>query len=225
MADHDMFHTVEIMRAASPYFDSRSRVRVELLTKMLDLMVNLKSSTGSNNMAACGFDNSKIDIEGLLNGIRPICNNRERIFIDKILNFFNMRRMFEMYNNMMATMKTMQEFGGFPFGESNDTVNVTGNFSGFNFESIFGNQKDSSYSESSDAQYNENEEASDANSETGQNNYGNSNPMNNQMFEMLKAMVPPEQLSTFENFSMLLNTMSYDNNNSKPDHNKEQSDG
>jgi hypothetical protein len=44
------------------------------------------------------------------------------------------------------------------------------------------------------------------------------------MFDMLKAMVPPEQMSTFENLSMLLNTMSYDNTN-KPDDSKEQKDG
>ena len=47
---------------------------------------------------------------------------------------------------------------------------------------------------------------------------------NNQMFDMLKAMIPPEQMSTFENFSMLFNTMSYDNN-SKSDDSKEQSNG
>jgi hypothetical protein len=44
------------------------------------------------------------------------------------------------------------------------------------------------------------------------------------MFEMLKSMVPPEQLGTFENIRMLLNTMSYDNN-SKSDDSKEHENG
>lgn len=35
---------------------------------------------------------------------------------------------------------------------------------------------------------------------------------NSNMFDMLKEMIPPEQRSTFENLSMLLKTMSYDNN-------------
>jgi hypothetical protein len=214
MADQDFSHTAEIMKAALPYIDSRTRVLAEFFTKAFDLMGSLKLFT-SFNLAACGFEGTKTDMEGLLTGIRPLCTLKEREFVDRILNFFNMKRMFEMYNNMMSAMKTMQEFDGFPFGDSgtgDDTDNVTGNFSNLNFESIFGNSKDSSDKEEAETK----QESSDSDS--------NKSMQNNKMFEMLKAMVPPEQMSTFENLSMLLNSMTYDNN-SKPDDHKERNDG
>lgn len=244
MADQSFSHTAEVMRAALPYFDSRSKVRAEIFTKLFDVMGSLRTITSPLNMAACGFESTKFDLEGMLNGIRPICSNREREFIDRILNFFNMRRMFETYNNMMSAMKAMQGFEGFPFGDSqtgDDTDTVTGNFSGMNFESIFGNSESKSKESEADAdrqsdaafasdtdhfdhqdQEYDSEKASDGDQTP---HFGNtSGPMNNKMFDMLKAMVPPEQMSTFENLSMLLNSMSYDNN-SKPHDSKEQNDG
>jgi hypothetical protein len=269
MADQDLMHTAEIVKAALPYVDSRTRGMAEFFTKILDLMGSAKALTRSNSMAACGFESGKLDIEGLLQGIRPILNIREREFIDRILNIFNMKRMFEMYTNIM---KTMQEFGGgFPFGDftnNDDTDNVTGNFSGMNFESIFQtfnafNQSNNSSSEEdvferaasnlgffnnhkddnveNDSESNNDFHSTDKNDDfnsTDKNDDFNSTEKNeaseennssggfakNPMFDMLKAMVPPEQLSTFENLSMLLNTMSYDNN-SKSDDNKERNDG
>lgn len=261
MADHDLLHTAEIMKAALPYIGLTNKVTAELFVKAFDLLASIKSMK-SNKLSAFSLEISKIDVEGLLTGIRPICNIREREMVDRILNIFNMKRTFEMYNNMMETMKTMQEFGGFPFGDSsneNDTDNVTGNFSGSNFESIFqsvksfmGNSGDMGVSgdseipgdpgdlgvsgdigsfevPSSDSFTHVTEEVHEERKEAGAptdqipptKNSGNRS--NDMMFEMLKSMVPPEQMSTFENLSMLLNTMSYDNN-SKTD-NKERNDG
>lgn len=282
MADHDLLHTAEIMKAALPYIGSTNKVTAELFVKAFDLLASIKSMK-SNKLSAFSLEISKIDVEGLLNGIRPICNIREREMVDRILNIFNMKRTFEMYNNMMETMKTMQEFGGFPFGDSsneNDTDNVTGNFSGSNFESIFqsvknfmgssgdmgasGDTEASAFSGDSEVSASSgvsgdsafsgitgnsafsgingsyeappsgifshvaeevHEEIKEADSPTEQipptKNSGNRS--NDMMFEMLKTMVPPEQMSTFENLSMLLNSMSYDNN-SKTD-NKERNDG
>ena len=242
MADQDFLHTVELMKAALPYIDSRTRVMAELFTKIMDLMSSLKVINGSNQLAVCGYENKNMDMEGLLTGIRPLCNNREREIVDRILSIFNMKRMFEMYNNIMSAMKTMQEFGGgFPFGDSgskDDTDNVTGNFSGMNFESIFQSFANSTSNETTDSptaasfeadlnsQQNETPEPEVTSSYNSNNeqisNAGSSG--NNRMLDMLKAMVPPEQISTFENLSMLLNTMSYDNN-SKPGNSKENKDG
>ena len=244
MADQDLLHTAEIVKAALPFIDSKSRVTAELFVKVFELMGSLKTMKSPDNMAACGFESDKIDFEGLLNGIRPLLSGKERTIIDRILNFFNMKRMFEMYNNMMEAMKTMQEFGGFPFGDSDnsdDAENVTGNFNSPNFESIFQTMKAfnsaGSGSESNanpednynfDSEYNNNggfgsnTTASDTNSSDNAECSGNKS--NDMMFEMLKGMIPPEKKSTFENLSMLLNTMSYDIN-SKPDENEESKDG
>jgi hypothetical protein len=246
MADQNLLHTVEIMKAALPFVDSRSRVMAEFFTKILDLMGSMKSMTGKVNVAAYGSENEKVDVdvEGLLNGIRPLCNDKEREFVDKILNIFNVKRMFEMYNNVMSTMKTMQEFGGFPFGDSesgNATDNVMGNFAGFNFDAIFGNNgsttstTDQAYETDPEADpfdnFNQSENQSEYQSESQSSTSGSdqSSPFggmgnNKMMFDMLKTMVPPEQMSTFENLSMLLNTMSYDNN-SKSGNSEENNDG
>lgn len=218
MANQNYLHTAEIMKAALPYFDSMTRIRMEFYTKALDLMGSLSTLSGRNSMVACGYENTSIDVEGLLNGIRPLCDNKERDIIDRILNIFNMRRMFEMYNNLMSTMKTMQEFGGFSFTDEDskdDADNVTGNFTGFNFDSIFqgGSSEDTN-----------SEDAASKDSHNHTHNNESSFTNDNPMLEMLKTMMPPEQQGTFENLRMLLNTMSYDNN-SKSDDSKEHDNG
>lgn len=341
MADQDYNHTAELIKAAIPYVDSNWKGPAELIAKLLDLLGSFKSIGNNGTLSASSFRDfkiDKIDIEGLLKGIRPICNNKEQEIVDRILNIFNMKRMFEMYNNMMSAMKTMQDFGGFNFdgsGSGNDSDNVTSNFTGSNFDSIFqsfsnafssnntsgasdnnqnfaddnqntsDNNQNSSESNQTTSDFNQNsseskqttsdfnqnssvfnqnawgfnqsssefnqtipdfnqrssesnQTTSDSNNftsfynpfetsgsnnterakvaETNENNAfesvdsknsmntpvkaeSNQNPMNNKMFDMLKAMVPPEQMSTFENLSMLLGSMSYDNN--KPDEKKE----
>ncbi len=233
MADQDMLHTADIVKAALPFIDNKSRTMAELFVKVFELMGSFRTIRSSSNMAACGYDAGKIDLEGLLNGIRPVCSNKEREMVDRFLSFFNMRKMIEMYNNLMETMKTMQEFGGFPFGDTGneaDSDNVTGNFGGLNFESIFKNFQNSSSSDSTQAadefQTKEAEEDKDFTETSNDNKTNSANSgfgSKDTMFEMLKTMVPPDKLSTFENLSMLLNTMSYDNS-SKPE-NKERNDG
>lgn len=219
MANQNYMHTAEIMKASLPYFDDRTRCKVELVSKMFDLMGSL-SVIGRGSMVACGYEAVSIDVEGLLNGIRPICDHREREMVDRILNIFNAKRMFEMYNNFMNMMNTMQGFGGFPFGEEenkHDTDTVTGNFSDSNYDSIFRDSEQGT-------EYTMEEEPQDAKKETGSAESKNSGFGNDAMFDMLKTMVPPEQQSTFDNLRMLFGTMSYDNN-SKPDDHKEQKDG
>ena len=219
MANQNYLHTAEIMRAALPYFDSMTKIRMEFYTKVLDLMGSLNTLTGRNSMVACGYESTSIDVEGLLNGIRPLCDHKERDIIDRILNIFNMKRMFEMYNNMMSAMKTMQEFGGFSFtGEDSkdDTDTVTGNFTGSIFDSIFGGGSSSEDIKSEDTA------SQDSQSHTHNNESSTTN--DNPMFDMLKTMIPPEQQSTFENLRMLLNTMSYDNNSKSDDNNSKSDD-
>jgi hypothetical protein len=238
MADQDIMHTADIMKAALPFIDSGNKGMVEFFMKIFDLMGSLKSLKSNKNVAAFGFEAGKFDMEGLLNGIKPVCNIREREVIDRILNFFNMKRMFEMYNKMMGMMQGMQDFGGFDFGNfggngntgksGDDTENVTSNFGGQNFESIFNSMggnfsaQDKPESKTSDEADPPNQSFFGSDKEKApQSNTGGK--MNDKMFDMLKAMVPPEQMATFENLSMLLNTMSYDNN-SKPEESKERND-
>ncbi len=139
MADQDIFHTAELVKAAIPFVDNRTQGMADLFVKVCDLMGSVKTAKSSQNLAACGFTLESIDIEGLLAAVRPVCNKRERDIVDRILNLFHMKKMFEMYNSMMETMKNMQDVGGFPFGDMNaeNASNIFSNFSGSNFESIF----------------------------------------------------------------------------------------
>lgn len=231
MADQDMLHTAQLVKAALPFIDTRSKVMAELFVKVFELMGSMRTIRDSSNLAACGFEAGKIDVEGLLNGIRPICNLREIEIVDRILNFFKMKKMFEMYNNMMETMKTMQEFGGFNFqdaGTGADTDHVTGNFGGTGFESIFQSLKNSAFggteNESNPSTSEEPGKTNESAEETSEHTSSAANPggSNDKMMELLKTMIPQDKISTFENLSMLLNTMSYDSN-SKPEQ-KESSD-
>ncbi len=238
MADQDLLHTSEIMKAAMPYFETKNKGFIEMFVKVFDLMGTMRSLRNPKEVAALGLAGTKIDFEGLLNAIRPLCSLKEREFVDRFLNFFQMKRMFDMYNSMMETMRTMQEFGGFNFNDSpngDDTDNVTGNFSNSNFESIFeafknfssdSSNENQSYQNDTNFSYDNNNEdnsafsyntdsyasQSEAPKDESPKASSSSTSQNNMMFEMLKNMVPPEQKSTFENISMLLNTMSYDNN-------------
>lgn len=234
MADDDLLYTTEILKAALPYVDVRTKTTMDLLVKFYELMACIRSMR-SNSLATCGYEEQKKpDMEAMLNKIRPLCRDRERTIIDRILGFFNAKRMYEMYNSYMSVMNTMQEFGGSPFGSGGEAAdNIMNNFSGFDFSSIFGKGSDNSSdvagdtgSDISSAVHEESDKQMDhkdqENQEVRHGNSSDSEPEgqgkgnNNQMFDMLKNMVPPEQMSTFENLRMLFNTMSYDDS-SKPD--------
>ena len=240
MADNDMLHTAEILKAALPFVDTKAKTTMDLLIKFYEL-ITCYNNYKTNRMTACDYTGEKADLETMLKNIQPMCNEKEKPLIDRILSIFNAKRMYEMYNTYMTAMKAMQEFGGFPSegteGEAAD--NSMNNFSGFDFSSIFGNGQstdnpaEESYTPNdsapepgyesdlvhkSDSGYNP-----DFNSDhkpTPEDTYGNigsdkntSVPKadnNDNMMNMLKSMIPPDQISTFENLRMLLNTMSYD---------------
>lgn len=232
MAENDFLHTAEILKTALPYVDVRTKVTMDLLLKFYELKECYRHLR-TNDMAACGFEKEKVDLETMLTNIRPKCSEKERAFVDRILGIFNAKKMFEMYNTYMEAMKAMQEFQGFQSegAEEEAADNVTNIFSGFDLSSIFGT---GSSNVSDEATVNAAEAASDeANQDDSQpekekeqakdtdakkedppkeDTNTASEDSNNNMINMLKNMIPPEQLSTFENLRMLFNTMSYDDN-------------
>lgn len=252
MAEDSLLHTAELLKTALPYVDVRTKLTLDLLVKLYELIICFRNFR-TNDIAACGFENKKVDAEALLNEIKPKCNQQERAFVDKILNIFQAKRMFEMYNSYMEVMKTMQGFEGFGKEDSDgdNTGNVMNNFSNFDFSSLFGdNFNAASFSDEDTNSFtlDENESNSETDdNKTPHNMHSNENKAydsdgeiddsfnsandiedvnssdndsNNSMFEALKAMIPPEQMGTFENLRMLFGSMSYDDN-SKSDENKE----
>ncbi len=252
MADNNYLHTAEIMKAASPYVDSRTKTTMDFVAKLMDLMGSLRTFANKTDLAACGYEDQKMNLEGLLNGIKPLCRGKELEFVDQILNIFNARRMYETYNTYMNTMKAMQGFEGFPFGGSpqNEDNAPSGGSSGFDFSAFFNNfsgdniHANEQYGGTDPVTNHDTQEAAsehlsaaenkasdekvvgaDRTCETPKDNPGESSKEENSsagvsntsnMMDMLKSMIPPDQMSTFENLSMLFNTMSYDGNR-KPD--------
>ncbi len=220
MADTDILYTAEILKAALPYVDVRTKTTMDLLVKLYELQYCFRRLR-TNSLVSCDYEEQKVDMESMLKSIRPICKDPEKAMVDQFLNFFNAKRMYEMYNSYMSAMKTMQEFGGFSSGADGEASdNFMNNFSGFDFSSIFGNNSGSTSdsekaSDSAAAsEYHDNEDFSNQRDREGQRTDdtegGQNNGGNNQMYDMLKNMIPPEQMSTFDNLRMLFNTMSYD---------------
>ena len=139
MADNDYTHTSEVLKAALPYMDAKTKPAMDLFINLNEFMTCIRSFR-TKNVAACGFDNEKPDMEAMLSGIRPKCNDKEMAFIDKILGFLNAKRMYEMYNNYMSVMKNMPDFSGFNFNDSNSSFNIDNilnSFSGSDLSKVF----------------------------------------------------------------------------------------
>jgi hypothetical protein len=257
MADNDYSHIASIMEAAKPHVDIKTQMTMELMSKLFGLMgsfQNLKKA----NIAACGFEKQKINLEGLLTAIRPLCKGKELAMVDQILSMFNAKRMYDTYKTYMETMKTMQGAEGSPFGNifpGFNTGNHQENSSGFDINSLingFANMNNFNKQSSTEEKHQDNASGFDIssflngfanaksnpqsgseqdNTSKSNENYGYSsdNDRNKEsdadktpesetssyskMLETLKAMMPPEQNDTYENLSMLLNNVSYDNNN------------
>jgi len=285
MAEDGLLHTAEILKTALPYVDVKSKLILDLLVKLYELIACLRNFR-AKDMAACGFENTgeKVDAEALLKKIRPSCNQKERAFVDKILNIFQAKRIFEMYNTYMEAMKAMEGFDGFAENDnSNDnTYNFMDSFSDFDLSAIIGDDNidvnlhkdnntyaendlspDKDYSLANDLSldngynsanaliksnnyisdnylynndtFNENNDYNksninyandpdnnniDNNSQTEKHQATKESPDNSNLIEALKAMLPPEQIETFENLRMLFDSMSYDDNK-KPESDKE----
>lgn len=195
MSDSILNHNMELLKAAMPYVDSSAQSMLCLLIGFFEFM-DCFLSFRSGSMTACQCEDRKVDLEAMMNSIRPICNKKEREIVDRILSIFNAKRMFEMYNTYMSAMKAMQEFSEFSGETSADDIG-----SGENDGSGFSGQ-----AFSSDA--GESEGCGSGTSDSANPGLG----IDNNMMDMLKEMIPPEQMETFKNLSMLFQAMSYDDN-------------
>lgn len=212
MAEDGLLHTTELLKTALPYVGIRSRLTLELLVKLYELIICMRNFM-TNDISACGFENEKTDMEALLNSIRPKCNKQEQAFVDKFLSIFQAKRMFEMYITYMETMNAMEGFEGFAGSfhegsQGNGFADIMNSFKDFDFTSVFSDNKETAAyihpdidSEYAYTEINDTDNTSD-------------------MFDSIKSMVPPDQMETFEKLRMLFGLDSYDDNK-KPDENKE----
>lgn len=203
MGENILNHNMELLKAAMPYVDSSAQSFICLLLGFYEFMDCLYCFN-SGSMSACNYEGRKVDLEAMLNSIRPKCNKKEQEIVDRILSIFNAKRMFDMYNTYMAAMKAMQEFSEFTHEASGDGEG-------------YASEGSSCHDFSSDSREPEGRstDASDNGPQTcGPEAFDSENPVDgtDNMMEMLKDMIPPEQMETFKNLSMLFQSMSYDDN-------------
>ena len=99
-------HTATLIKAASPYFDPDTQRSLHFLASIYEVMDSVQLLSKKKTVSALSFSMKNVDLEGLLKGIRPVCNSQEQSLVDKFLNMFNMKRMFETYQ-MMSSMMSM----------------------------------------------------------------------------------------------------------------------
>lgn len=107
MANMDYLHTAEILRAVSPHIHGNMHPTISLFASMMELLGSLKSLR-FDSVSAQSIHAEPVDVEALLNSIRPILHEQERGFVDQLLNFLNIKRTMDTYQEMMQMMDAMQ---------------------------------------------------------------------------------------------------------------------
>ncbi len=102
-------HTATLIKAASPYFDPDTQRSLHLLASIYDVMDSVQLLSQKKSVSALSFSIKNVDIEGLLKGIRPVCSSEEKSLVDKFLNIFSMKRMFETYQTMSSMMSMFNQ--------------------------------------------------------------------------------------------------------------------
>lgn len=179
-------HTMELIKAAVPYLDNDSKQSLDFFIKVGDLIETMGTAKSKPGLSALNLDISSIDLEGLLNSVRNVCYEKEREIVDMILNFIKAKNMYQTYTTLTQAMASQT-------GDSNDSSDTNNPFGNMgNMASMFGNMFGGM----------PNNGGTPNNGEMPNNG---ENPSN--MNEMLEAFLTPEQLSTYETLSVLLNAM------------------
>ncbi len=119
--ENNLKHMLDIMKAAFPHLDNETQESASLIIQTTELMDTLQSVRSKDRVSAFSFQRQNIDIVALLNSIRTVCYARERQIIDSILNFMNMKNMFETYSALSSMMASQAET------TENNTENNTNN--------------------------------------------------------------------------------------------------
>lgn len=105
-------HTLDIIKAAFPYLDSQSQQTLNVFIKTGELFETFHSIQPGNLVTSLSVRKQSIDIEALLNGIRDVCNKREKDLIDMILNFYMVKNLYSTYATLASTMASESDGTG-----------------------------------------------------------------------------------------------------------------
>lgn len=97
-------HMLEIINAAFPYLDSDTQQSADLIVKTGELMEAYQFLQKRDSVKAFSISKQEIDIEALLTNVRTVCYDQEKELIDKILNLFKMKDLYETYSVLAQSM-------------------------------------------------------------------------------------------------------------------------
>jgi hypothetical protein len=127
----NLSHTLTIIKAAFPYLDSQSQQTLNLVIKSGELIESFNEIQQEGPITALSIQKKTIDIEALLNGIRDVCNQKEREFIDMILNFYRAKNLYQTYSTLASVMASQSE-------NTNETTDSESQNNSDNTGGIFG---------------------------------------------------------------------------------------
>lgn len=189
MSKIDIHHTLNILKAAFPYLNHRSKDTLELFIKAGELFdcLNNRMNKGSLSIYSIPEDRNpdldKTNMVEMLKSIKKVCYDEEAKMIDSFLNLVNTLELYETYMNLFSMMSSSGDFGDFSdlgsmFGMDGDLGDLG---------SMFG--------------------MGDNSSSNFNNDDTNPEPNNFNMMEMLSSMLSPEDAETIDNLSMMLKMM------------------
>lgn len=227
-------HTASLIKAATPYFDPDTQKSLHFIAAVYEVMDTVQLFKQKKTVSALSFSMKNVDIEALLKGIRPVCNSQEKPLIDKFLNIFSMRRMFETYQNLssMMSMFNSEASNSEPFmrQESYDATSTPPNSEDLNYyndsnivdDFDYNNNPSTTYQEPradyleaaqlyndfEKQQYKKQPEEKQHEEKVSEEKQANtSSPNNNQqMMEMLGSILTPEQKTTFDAMKMIFDS-------------------
>lgn len=105
-----MHHTLEILKAAYPYLNSRSKDTLELFIRAGDFFECLQKRRNKSYISTLSFQNEDqearedIDILGLLKSVREVCYEDEIKLIDSLIHLVNIMEMYKSYMDLFSMM-------------------------------------------------------------------------------------------------------------------------
>ncbi|SFR80138.1 hypothetical protein [Anaeromicropila populeti] len=95
--ENSMNHIFDILKAALPYVDNRTKQSMEVAIKTSELAESFATIGKSPELEACDIGQSQFNLEGMLTSIQTVCTTSEKELINTVLNFIKARNLYQSY--------------------------------------------------------------------------------------------------------------------------------
>ena len=92
-------HVVDLMNAALPFINQKSKTTMEVFIKAGELMDSFSASS-SPDLQACDISETPTDYEGLLLGLQEVSTPKESELINTLLNYFKAQKLYRTYSSV-----------------------------------------------------------------------------------------------------------------------------